>query len=89
MATVQVNMHEAKTQLSKLVERAVAGDHVYIAKNGKLMVRLEPITPGLKPRKLGTGKEHIFSVPGPNEPEDPEIIAMFYGEDEGDGQRGR
>jgi prevent-host-death family protein len=37
---VQVNMHEAKTQLSKLVERALNGEEVIIARAGKPAVRL-------------------------------------------------
>jgi prevent-host-death family protein len=39
----QVGMHEAKTQLSKLVERAEAGEDIVIARNGKPVARLVPI----------------------------------------------
>jgi prevent-host-death family protein len=39
----QVGMHEAKTQLSKLVERAEAGEEIVIARNGKPVVRLTPV----------------------------------------------
>jgi len=39
----QVGMHEAKTQLSKLVERAEAGEDVVIARNGKPVARLVPV----------------------------------------------
>jgi prevent-host-death family protein len=39
----QVNLYEAKTQLSSLVERAAAGEEIVIAKNGKPMARLVPI----------------------------------------------
>lgn len=38
-----VNMHEAKTELSKLVERALAGEDVVIARAGVPVVRLVPI----------------------------------------------
>lgn len=41
--TVTANIHEAKTTLSKLIERAVAGEEVIIAKAGKPVVRLTPI----------------------------------------------
>ena len=37
-------MHEAKTQLSKLVERAEAGEEIVIARNGTPVVRLTPVT---------------------------------------------
>jgi prevent-host-death family protein len=39
----QVGMHEAKTQLSKLVERAEAGEDIVIARNGKPVARLVPV----------------------------------------------
>ncbi len=48
-----VNIHEAKTQLSRLIERAVAGDSFIIAKAGKPLVkvtRLEPPVDGLSGR---------------------------------------
>jgi antitoxin (DNA-binding transcriptional repressor) of toxin-antitoxin stability system len=50
----QVNLYEAKTQLSRLVDDAANGDTIVIAKGGKPMARLGPMTAGRKqPRKLG------------------------------------
>jgi prevent-host-death family protein len=43
MASTQVNLYEAKTQLSSLVERAAKGEEIVIAKAGKPMARLVPI----------------------------------------------
>ena len=43
MAPVQVNLYEAKTQLSSLVERAAKGEEIVIAKAGKPMARLTPM----------------------------------------------
>ena len=37
-------MHEAKTKLSQLVERAEAGEEIVIARNGKPVARLVPVT---------------------------------------------
>ena len=56
MATI-VNLYEAKTQLSKLVERAAAGEEIVIAKAGKPMARLvalgrKPLRPGLLKGKV-------------------------------------
>jgi prevent-host-death family protein len=48
----RVGMHEAKTQLSKLVERAEAGEDVVIQRNGKPVARLVPIVE--EPRSLAT-----------------------------------
>lgn len=46
----QVNVHEAKTQLSRLIEEALRGEEVIIARNNKPVVRLE-VLPGGKPRR--------------------------------------
>src|SRR5271165_4461097 len=43
MASTQVNLYEAKTQLSSLVERAAKGEEIVIAKAGKPMARLTAI----------------------------------------------
>ena len=51
MATV--NLHAAKTHLSRLVDRAVAGEDVVIAKAGKPMVRLVPVQ--TQSRRTGFG----------------------------------
>jgi prevent-host-death family protein len=49
----QVNLYEAKTQLSSLVERAAAGEEIVIAKNGKPMARLIPLGPSSRPIPWG------------------------------------
>lgn len=48
-----INIHEAKTHLSRLVEQASAGEEIIIAKAGKPMARLVPLAPVVKPKKLG------------------------------------
>ncbi len=47
-----VNMHEAKTNLSKLVAAAAKGEAFIIARAGKPLVKVEPIAPE-DPRRLG------------------------------------
>ena len=50
--TYKVNMHEAKTHLSRLVDRALAGEDVVIASTGRGLVRLIPLESpeaGLRP----------------------------------------
>lgn len=47
------NIHEAKSQLSKLIERAVSGEEVIIARAGQPMVRLVPISQDRTPRQGG------------------------------------
>ena len=51
--TVTVNIHEAKTHLSRLVEQASKGREFVIAKAGKPMVRVVPIEAPPAERKLG------------------------------------
>lgn len=53
------NMHEAKTQLSSLVEQALAGKDVVIAKAGKPLVRLVPVGASATNRKPGRYKDKI------------------------------
>lgn len=48
-----VNIHEAKTQLSKLVERAVKGEAFVIAKAGKPLVRVAALEAPAAPQRLG------------------------------------
>lgn len=50
-----VNLHVAKTHLSRLVDEAAAGEEVIIAKAGKPMVRLVPVAP--KRRRTGFGAD--------------------------------
>jgi len=47
-----VNIHAAKTQLSKLVERAHGGEEIILAKAGKPYARLVPLAPS-RPREFG------------------------------------
>ena len=74
-----VNIHEAKTHLSRLVEDASEGEEIVIAKAGKPVARLVPVRPARKRRKLGwlRGKLEVsedFDAPLPDE-----VIADFEG----------
>jgi prevent-host-death family protein len=51
-----VNIHEAKTHLSRLVEEVAAGQGVIIAKAGKPMARLVPLEVAPSKRRLGLFK---------------------------------
>ena len=50
---VTVNIHEAKTQLSKLVDRAAKGEAFVIAKAGKPLVKVVPLNAPAAPQRLG------------------------------------
>ncbi len=59
---VDVNIHQAKTHLSRLLEQALAGDEVVIMKAGKPLVRLTPVAAAPTKRKIGTARGD-FAVP--------------------------
>ena len=48
-----VNIHEAKTQLSRLVDRAAKGESFVIAKAGKPLVKVSRVDAPAKPKRLG------------------------------------
>ena len=53
MVMKTVNVHEAKTHLSRLLEDVEAGEEVVIARGGKPVARLAPLQPARPPRMLG------------------------------------
>ena len=53
MSTATVNIHEAKTHLSRLVEQAARGQEFVIATAGRPLVRVVPVEPPPKERALG------------------------------------
>ncbi|MDO9415961.1 type II toxin-antitoxin system Phd/YefM family antitoxin [Pararhizobium sp.] len=79
-----INIHEAKTHLSRLVEQAAAGESFVIAKAGKPMVRVVAIGPEAAkepPSRLGF-LQGQFKVPADFDTMgQEEIEAMFYGEE--------
>ena len=83
MSYPAINLYEAKTQLSKLVDRAAAGEEIVIAKAGKPMARLVPIEPEKPPSLWELAGQNIGGLTyiAPDfDAEDPEINEMFYGD---------
>ncbi len=75
-----VNIHEAKTHLSRLVERAAAGEEIIIAKSGKPVAKLVPFVEDLTPRPFGTMRGKIWMADDFDDPLPPELLAYFTGE---------
>lgn len=73
-----VNMHEAKTHLSKLVDDALKGEPFVIAKAGKPLVRVTPIE-APAPRRTGFLKGEIDAPADFDTMFEDEIRAMFEG----------
>jgi prevent-host-death family protein len=70
----QVNVYEAKTQLSKLLEQVENGDEIVIARNGRPVARLVPAQRDRAPRrKPGGWKGRVWMAPDFDEP-DEELI---------------
>lgn len=75
----QVNIHEAKTHLSRLVEQAAKGKEIVIAKSGKPVARLVALAPvARKKRKPGALKGRIRLMPGWDAPMSRDELAEFY-----------
>ena len=73
---MKVNMHEAKSQLSRLGRAAWEGEGVVIAKAGEPYLRLVPYREQKPKRKLGAMKGQIWIAPDFDEP-DEELIELF------------
>ena len=77
---VTVNIHEAKTQLSKLVDRAAKGEPFIIAKAGKPLVKVVALDAPKTPRRLGFLKGQ-FKVPEDFNTMGQAEIAKLFGTD--------
>jgi len=75
---VTLNLYEAKTQLSSLVDRAAAGAEIIIAKNGRPMAKLVPIRDRTR-RRPGRAKGKIWMSADFDAPLPPEVIGTFNG----------
>ncbi len=75
----QVNTHEAKTQLSRLLRRVAAGEEITIANRGVPVARMVPVPPEKAQRVLGIFRGE-FSVPDDFDSPLPEaVLELFEG----------
>ena len=74
------NVHEAKTHLSRLLDRVVEGEEIIIAKSGKPVAKLVRLP--AEPRQPGRLKGQIHIGPDFDEPLPEEILSAFRGEGE-------
>ena len=78
MPTV-VNIHEAKTHLSKLLVRVAAGEEIIIARANRPVARLVPIIQQ-QPRAPGSARGKIWIAPDFDAPLPPDVLKTFEGE---------
>ena len=83
MAGTQVNLYEAKTQLSSLVDRAAKGEEIIIAKAGKPMARLSQIqVEGEVPKTYRNFGENVLGITILSDDWDKDIPLEYF-QDEG------
>ncbi|HEY9769772.1 MAG TPA: type II toxin-antitoxin system prevent-host-death family antitoxin [Coleofasciculaceae cyanobacterium] len=76
------NIHEAKSQLSKLIESALAGEEIIIAKAGKPLVKLIPYQENKTPRTPGGWEGKVIMSDDFDNELPADILAGFLGEEE-------
>ena len=74
---MEVNIHEAKTQLSRLLKKVEEGEEITIARAGVPVAKLIAIVPEKKKRPLGLDRGKIWMSPDFDAP-DPELEKLFY-----------
>jgi len=79
MPTV-VNVHEAKTHLSRLLQRVADGEDIVVARAGVPVARLVPYVPERKPRVPGAWKGKVWIADDFDDPM-PDFEAAFYSGD--------
>ena len=80
MESMEVNIHQAKTHLSRLLQRVAEGEEVVIARAGQPIARLVRIQPQRATRPLGMDKGSVVVPDDFNDPLPPDLLAQFLGD---------
>jgi prevent-host-death family protein len=75
---MEVNIHEAKTHFSRLLERVAMGEEIVIAKAGTPVAKLVPLSTMQKKRRLGSAKGEFVVPDDFNDPLPKKIEDLFY-----------
>jgi len=75
---MEVNIHEAKTHLSRLLEKVALGEEVIIAKAGTPVAKLVPVKSKKRKFKFGSAKGEFVVPDDFNDPLPKEIEDLFY-----------
>ena len=76
--TVQVNIYEAKSKLSKLINLVIAGEEVIVAKSGKPVAKIVPFEKPTQNRKPGSAKGKLIISADFDAPLPDDILQGFY-----------
>lgn len=74
-----VNIYDAKTRLSQLVDKAASGEDVVVSRNGKPLVRITRLSAPKRRIKFGVLKGKIKVAPDFDAPLPDEVLAAFEG----------
>jgi len=74
-----VNVHEAKTHLSRLLNRVATGEEITIAKAGRAVARLVPVTEAMEPRTPGMDVGKIWIRDDFDAPLPEQVLRDFEG----------
>lgn len=74
-----VNIYDAKTRLSQLVDKAAAGEDVVVSRNGKPLVRITRLEAPKRQIKFGVLKGKLKVAPDFDAPLPDEVLASFEG----------
>jgi prevent-host-death family protein len=76
--TITVNIHAAKTQLSRLLEQVEEGEEIVIARAGKPIARIVPLVPSRPKRKLGILEGQYTVADNIDDPLPDDLLEEFY-----------
>ena len=76
---MEVNIHEAKTHLSRLLQRVAAGEEVTIARAGVPVARLVAVAPKKSVRPLGFARGEVWIADDFDAPLPDDLLKEFYG----------
>ena len=76
---MEINIHEAKTHFSKLLQRVAGGEEITIARAGVPVARLVPADPRESKRPLGFAKGEVWVADDFDAPLSEELLKEFYG----------
>jgi len=77
---MEVNVHEAKTQLSRLLRRVADGDEITISRAGVPVARLVAVGPKERTRPMGMDRNRLWVSDDFDAPLPPDVEALFYSE---------
>ena len=73
-----VNVHEAKTTLSRLLVEVEKGKEIIVARNGKPVAKIVPFSDAKKPRVFGKGRGRVWISEDFDAPLPDELLDLFH-----------